>query len=78
MSTVTDIGTAPAESTGVMPRRRGRRLGAVLVALLVLLAVGAGTAAASLYAWDAGYEGRVLPGVSVGSVDVSGMTRSMK
>ena len=75
MSTVTDIGTAPAESTGVMPRRRGRRLGAVLVALLVLLAVGAGTAAASLYAWDAGYEGRVLPGVSVGSVDVSGMTR---
>ncbi len=57
------------------PRRRGRRLAAVLVALLVLLAVGAGASAASLYAWDAGYEGRVLPGVSVGSVDVSGMTR---
>ena len=30
---------------------------------------------APLYAWDAGYEGRVLPGVSVGSVDLSGMDR---
>ena len=76
MSTVTDIGPAPAvESAGVTRRRRGRRLAAVLVALFVLLAVAAGASAASLYAWDAGYQGRVLPGVSVGSVDVSGMTR---
>ena len=32
-------------------------------------------ASAGLYAWDAGYEGRVLPGVSVGGVDLSGMDR---
>ena len=31
--------------------------------------------AGSLYAWDAGYEGRVLPGVSVGSTSLAGMDR---
>ena len=31
--------------------------------------------AAGLAAWDAGYDGRVLPGVHVGGVDVSGMDR---
>lgn len=48
----------------------------------VLLAFGAGLtlpfalAAGALIAWDAGYEGRILNGVSVGAVDLSGMDRS--
>ena len=76
MSTVTDIGPAPAvDSAGVAPRRRARRVVVALVALLVLLAVAGGASAAALWSWDAGYEGRVLPGVSVGTVEVSGMTR---
>ena len=42
--------------------------------LLVLLPLVAGGAiAGGLLAWDAGYEGRVLPGVHVGAVDLSGM-----
>ena len=76
MSTVTDIGPAPAvDGAAVAPRHRRRRVVAVLLALGALLAVAAGASAVGLYAWDAGYEGRVLPGVRVGSVDVSGMTR---
>ena len=76
MSTVTDIGPTPAvDSAGVAPRR-ARRIGVALVALLVLLAVAGGASAAALWSWDAGYEGRVLPGVSVGTVEVSGMTRA--
>ena len=62
MSTVTDIGPTPAvDSAGVAPRR-ARRVVVVLVALLVLLAVAGGASAAALWSWDAGYEGRVLPG----------------
>ena len=77
MSTVTDIGTAsavdPAVDVAPVRRRRGRRIVLAVVALVVLLAIAAGVAGAALYAWDAGYEGRVLPGVSVGGVDLSGM-----
>jgi vancomycin resistance protein YoaR len=59
----------------VTPRRRGRRVAAILVGLLAFVGVAAGVAAGALYAWDAGYEGRILPGVSVGGLDLSGMTR---
>ncbi len=38
-----------------------------------LLAVGIG--AGALYAWGQQYEGRVLPGVSVGSTNLGGLTR---
>ena len=44
---------------------------ALLLVLLPLVAVGA--LAGGLLAWDAGYEGLVLPGVHVGTVDLSGM-----
>jgi vancomycin resistance protein YoaR len=57
------------------PERRGRSLGlrfAVAFLLGVTLVVGAG--GAGLYAYGKQYEGRILPGVRVGDVDVSGMT----
>jgi vancomycin resistance protein YoaR len=57
------------------PRRRGSlalRFGASFV-LGVMLAVGIG--AGVLYAWGQQYDGRVLPGVRVGSTDIGGLTR---
>jgi len=47
----------------------------VLVGFLLGLVLGLALAIGALVAWDAGYEGRVLSGVDVGGVDVSGMTR---
>ena len=58
---------------GHRPRRPSARLRftvAFLVGLLLALGVGAG----ALYAYDQQYTGRVLPGVSVGAVDLSGLT----
>ena len=54
------------------PRRRGRTRFAVafLVGLIAALAIGAG----ALYAFDRQYTGRILPGVHVGSVDLSGLS----
>jgi vancomycin resistance protein YoaR len=75
MSTVTDLAPPPEGTVPgvVTPARRGRRVLAVLLGVVVLLAALAGIASAALYAWDSGYEGRVLPGVSAGGVDLSGM-----
>jgi vancomycin resistance protein YoaR len=42
-----------------------------VVGVLLAVAIGAG----ALYAWGQQYEGRVLPGVSVGSTDIGGLTR---
>jgi vancomycin resistance protein YoaR len=79
LSTVTDIGPAnavdPVTEDAPARRRRGRRIVLVLVTVLLLAAGTAGVAGAALYAWDAGYEGRVLPGVTVGGIDLSGMDR---
>ena len=44
---------------------------AFLVGMLLTLVVGAG----ALYAYDQQYVGRILPGVQVGSVDLSGLTQ---
>src|SRR5262245_61774153 len=54
------------------PRHRAKTRFAVafLVSLLVGLAAGAG----ALYAYDREYTGRVLPGVSVGGIDLSGLS----
>jgi vancomycin resistance protein YoaR len=63
---------------GPAPARRRRssialRFGvAFLIGLLAAMALGVG----ALYAYDQQYVGRVLPGVSVGGVDLSGMTES--
>ena len=57
------------------PRRRrslALRFGASF-ALGVLLAIGIG--AGALYAWSQQYDGRVLPGVRIGSTDLGGLTR---
>lgn len=45
---------------------------AFVAGVILCLALGA----AALYAWDASYEGRVLPGVRVGAVELSGLDRS--
>ena len=54
------------------PSRRLRFLVAFMAGLLAVLALGVG----ALYAYDRQFEGRILPGVQVGSVDLSGLTPS--
>jgi vancomycin resistance protein YoaR len=56
----------------IAPRRHGRTRFAVafLVGLIAALALGAG----ALYAFDRQYTGRILPGVHVGAVDLSGLS----
>jgi vancomycin resistance protein YoaR len=57
------------------PRRRrplALRFGFAFV-LGFMLAIGIGTGV--LYAWGQQYDGRILPGVSVGSADLGGLTR---
>ncbi|MFN8628916.1 MAG: peptidoglycan binding domain-containing protein [Chloroflexota bacterium] len=44
---------------------------AFLVGIVLVVGIGAG----ALYAWGQQYDGRVLPGVRVGSTDLSGLTR---
>jgi vancomycin resistance protein YoaR len=51
------------------PSSRLRFAVAFLVGLLMAMAVGAG----ALYAYDQQYAGRILPGVHVGAVDLSGL-----
>jgi vancomycin resistance protein YoaR len=83
-ATATDIET-PVPDPGLVvvtdhvvpdaPRRRKSlavRFGASFV-VGVLLAAGVG--AGVLYAWGQQYDGRVLPGVSIGSTDLGGLTR---
>jgi vancomycin resistance protein YoaR len=65
----------PAVSDDVVlerPRHRTRTRFAVafMISLIAGLAIGAG----ALYAYDREYTGRVLPGVSVGGVDLSGLS----
>jgi hypothetical protein len=57
------------------PRRRRSLALRFSVALVLgfLLAAGIGTGV--LYAWGQQYDGRVLPGVRVGSTDLGGLTR---
>ena len=60
---------------GETPRRRRslalRFTFAFLLGVLLVVGVGAG----GLYAWGQQFDGRVLPGVHVGSTDLSGLTR---
>ncbi|MEO5963835.1 MAG: VanW family protein [Candidatus Limnocylindrales bacterium] len=70
MSSVTDVG--PETGAIVAHRsRRGLKIVVALVAAAVALVVAGGGA---LYAWDSSYAGRVLPGVTIGGTDLSGMT----
>ena len=65
-----------SDSTPASPSRSGRSLGlkfAIAFLLGVVLVVGAG--GIGLYAYGQQYDGRVLPGVRVGSTDLSGLSR---
>jgi vancomycin resistance protein YoaR len=69
---------APAVTDGEPPARPRRRRSlafrfGVSFVLGFLLAMGAG--AGILYAWGQQYDGRILPGVRVGSTDLGGLTR---
>jgi vancomycin resistance protein YoaR len=68
MTTATpDTVLIPAPDTP-RPSMRLRFGVAFLVGLLISMALGVG----ALYAYDRQYEGRILPGVSIGGVDLSG------
>ena len=63
---------SPADTAIAEPRRRrllARFVLAFLIGLAAFLALGAG----ALYAYDQQYVGRILPGVQVGDVNLSGL-----
>ena len=68
MTTATPEIALPAEP-GHRPRSGLRFLVAFLAGLLIALTIGV----AGMYAYDQQYTGRILPGVRVGTVDVSGL-----
>jgi vancomycin resistance protein YoaR len=63
---------APVDATGTRKPRLVRRfVGAFVLSLLVTL----GLAGAAVLAFDVSHDGRILPGVRVGHVDLSGLDR---
>ena len=72
MATIGDA-LAPDSTLAAVPRRRfwPRLLAGFFIGLILTV----GVAAAALYAYDASHEGRVLTGVSVSGVDLSGLDR---
>ena len=78
MTAVSDI-QQPALETPVgeaIHRSRARVVRRLFVAFLIGLALALMLATAALVAWDLGYEGRVLPGVRVGTTNLSGLDRA--
>jgi vancomycin resistance protein YoaR len=59
-----------------IPRSGARIWRRLLLAFLVGLILSLAAATAALLAWDLGFEGRVLPGVRVGTTDLSGLDRA--
>jgi vancomycin resistance protein YoaR len=68
---MTSTPSTPRPATGSRRRSLGLRF---LVAFLLGIALVAGVGGGALYAYGQQYEGRVLPGVRVGDLDLSGMT----
>jgi vancomycin resistance protein YoaR len=68
MTTATD--TAPLMTDQARAVARSRFVLAFAAGLVAVLALGAG----ALYAFDRQYDGRILPGIHAGSVDLSGLT----
>ena len=61
--------------SAVRPRRRRSLVFRFLAAFVVGFALMGSIGAGALYLWSREYDGRVLPGVSVGSSDIGGLTR---
>jgi vancomycin resistance protein YoaR len=72
---VEPIAAAVTEGTGARPRRRRSLALRFGIAFVVGFALMAGIGGGVLYAWGREYDGRVLPGVSVGSTYLGGLTR---
>ena len=68
--------TAIDDQPPARPRRRRSLLLRFGAAFVVGFALTAGIGAGALYAWGREYDGRVLPGVSVGSTNLGGLTRA--
>jgi vancomycin resistance protein YoaR len=69
---------AAAVTDGEPPARPRRRRSPALrfgVAFVLGFLLAGGIGAGALYAWGQQYDGRVLPGVRVGSTDIGGLTR---
>ena len=69
---------APAVTDGEPPARPRRRRSLAFrfgVAFVLGFLLAIGTGAGILYAWSQQYDGRVLPGVRIGSTDLGGLTR---
>jgi len=62
--------------TAVTSVRKARILPRLVIGFLVGFAIAVGLAAAGLYAYDATYDGRVLPGVRAAGIDLSGDDRT--
>ena len=75
MAIADDVLVPPAAPTATSRPRICLRL---LFGFVLGLLLAAGVAAAGLYAWDQSYDGRVLPGVHGGGVDLSGMDRARR
>ena len=73
-SVVTDAGVVTLRPSA-RPRRRRSLALRFGVAFVLGFLLAAGIGAGVLYAWGQQYEGRVLPGVHVGSTDLGGLTR---
>jgi vancomycin resistance protein YoaR len=70
--------TLAAVTRGEPPARPRRRWSFALrfgVSFVLGFVLAAGVGAGVLYAWSAQYDGRVLPGVRLGSTDLGGLTR---
>jgi vancomycin resistance protein YoaR len=70
---VTTIDEVLVPETSVATERGRRVWPRLLIGFLVGFVLCIGIAGGALLAWDASYEGRVLPGVDVAGVDVSGL-----
>ena len=78
MTATSDIQQPALEApvSDAVPRNGARIWRRLLIAFIVGLVLSLAGAATALLAWDVGYEGRVLPGVRVGSTDLSGLDRA--
>ena len=80
MTALDDVLTAPPDAPAVVAKPRSRSRLRVVLGFVVGFALGlaavAGITAGALISWDRSYEARVLPGVTAGGIELSGMDRA--